>query len=1014
MQNHRKIANDIRIQQGLPPLPIGSKYTAPFNFYLGDEDSHLVNGSMPGRNGSTNHAENERLNFVDTTMDPDPGEDEEHPPTPIPYFQSLQSQNESDADQEYIFNQEPFVTDAYQAIDDSDGSDSDSQLRSDGLGIDADDLSSIDEAGEIGVFIEGSEGTQRLLSKQKFISWARENKKWVDLSIDFAAKQVLMTRILDNLQAPYKNWITVFRNIVKYSPLHVVEYLSCKQHMLFEDCVISTARPFYSFQPKCLHCEASSSIPRYSIFRYISILSRVKAWMKSEQTFGMLFHGPNRDETGNIVPSSCNELRDYYDGTFYRTFVEGNRSQHQSTFDIFLAVSTDGFDVFSNRRYDCWPVVAHVLNLDPIFRTAASNVVPLGFVGGPTQPKDLASFMKPMVREINSINSGGGTEVELYDKTKSRVRVHVLRMTADLQALPKFSGHLGPSAKQPCLCCDVPTVLLKSSNRYYLPSLIRELQSASTTRRVFRTKRQFEPRNVYPRSAEISRRTLRRLSSSSISERAKKALSLDTGLKGRTIIHELSTFKPFEFFPIDTMHLGMNITKDLLDIFRGTNRHLLRTPDYPDAEEVVISTAAWEMIDSEIEALSGTTPYASFGPPPRKSCHIGSWKASECRQFVLSFWLVLFDGHLPRKLMKGLRLFTQVLDLWSRPVLTTSDVDLLRECCVGFYMHFEKEYYKYEPDRIGLCKLTMHMLLHVHEQTKAHGPLVNCSQFWVEKYIGYVKSRLNARAKASESLSSNAIMLEGYKLFYGQHFQTSSASPLLEHPMRSPSKMISLQAAILMRFNLRSLLISYISSSEGLSRSDAHAAVYEDDLIQHSGFAMRCGEDVVVVGCKLFAGARRKKTRADYYISAEYKVESSTNETSFASQFDVYYGRVLAIFEYTFLLRGNQVKRQLFLADWASNMKVMETSQVYSDKSSDRCFSDATVSDICAITSLIGLLEHEYPRQGNYSHRQGRKTFFLDNARDANHLLEDGNPATDGTIKTLRGMHGEGAQRHRI
>ena len=110
---------------------------------------------------------------------------------------------------------------------------------------------------------------------------------------------------------------------------------------------------------------------------------------------------------------------------------------------------------------------------------------------------------------------------------------------------------------------------------------------------------------------------------------------------------------------------------------------------------------------------------------------------------------------------------------------------------------------------------------------------------------------------------------------------------------------------------------------------------------------------------------------------------------------------------YTFLIRGKQVERELFLADWVSRLRVTETNQVYSDCALDHCFTGATVSDISAITSLIGLVEHKYPTEGNHSPRHGTKTFFLDNSRYANHLLDEGVPALDGTMKTLRGIQGE-------
>ena len=282
-----------------------------------------------------------------------------------------------------------------------------------------------------------------------------------------------MTRVLHNIEAPYQNWITVFRNIVKYSPLRVIEYVCCRSHMLFSECVISGKSPLQSLRPTCEICIRESTQPSYVTFKYISIQSlrptceirlrestqpsyvtfkyisireRVISWIKSDRTFELLFHGPKRDSEGNITPRSNNEVRDYYEGLHYREYVEANGGQHQFKYDVFLVVSTDGFEVYNSRRYDCWPLIAHVLNLDPVFRTSAANVVPLGFVGGGTQPKDLESFLKPMVAEIQSINSEGGISVKRANLETIRVGVHILRMTSDLKALPKFSGHLGPSA----------------------------------------------------------------------------------------------------------------------------------------------------------------------------------------------------------------------------------------------------------------------------------------------------------------------------------------------------------------------------------------------------------------------------------------------------------------------------------------------------------------------------------------------------------------------------------------
>lgn len=99
--------------------------------------------------------------------------------------------------------------------------------------------------------------------------------------------------------------------------------------------------------------------------------------------------------------------------------------------------------------------------------------------------------------------------------------------------------------------------------------------------------------------------------------------------------------------------------------------------------------------------------------------------------------------------------------MWSRPKFAVSEVDRIGELAVKFFEHFEAEYYQYDKYRAGVCKLTVHTLFHLKETIERVGPPVNYSQFWVERFIEFNKSRLNARAKAGESMTQNALLLEG-------------------------------------------------------------------------------------------------------------------------------------------------------------------------------------------------------------------------------------------------------------
>lgn len=72
------------------------------------------------------------------------------------------------------------------------------------------------------------------------------------------------------------------------------------------------------------------------------------------------------------------------------------------------------------------------------------------------------------------------------------------------------------------------------------------------------------------------------------------------------------------------------------------------------------------MIDAEMGRIGGGTSQAGFGPAPRVTSLYSSWKATELKQFVFSYWLVVLDGHLPRRILHGLSIFNALVDLWPR------------------------------------------------------------------------------------------------------------------------------------------------------------------------------------------------------------------------------------------------------------------------------------------------------------------------------------------------------------
>ena len=228
--------------------------------------------------------------------------------------------------------------------------------------------------------------------------------------------------------------------------------------------------------------------------------------------------------------------------------------------DLFVAVSCDGFQTFENSSYDCWPIAGLNLNLPPEHRFLSRNVVPLGLVKGPRQPKRIDKILYPFIDEVNSINSSGGTKLSFYDGATLKVRAHVMYFTGDIQAVANISGTVGPTGKSPCRFCVFHGFCKGRSNYYYFPSKLRQVLDGR--RRIIRYSNMETPTFRDPRRVDI---TFMQLSDeANLSVREREALIVDRRITGRTTIFDLKTITPFISFPIDMMHETLNLVRDFM------------------------------------------------------------------------------------------------------------------------------------------------------------------------------------------------------------------------------------------------------------------------------------------------------------------------------------------------------------------------------------------------------------------------------------------------------------------
>ena len=668
------------------------------------------------------------------------------------------------------------------------------------------------------------------------------SKAWIILGVSGAVPGTIMREILRNIGAPYTAWATVKANLQKYSRLRTTKFSCCRKHMLLRSILQQSQDSESNLEP-CEECIRRRETPELDSFEYISLKTRLKQWLKSEHTCKMLYQ--NMHANAFHARRGGDVFEDFYDGALFKDIVEKRGGVEAAKWDIFLSVSCDGFQTFHNNSYDCWPVVAMVENLPPDVRFLLKNSVPLGIIKGPSEVIRLDTFFIPLVREVVEMNEEGGTSFEFWDGRVRNIQVHIVFMKGDAPAVAKMSGTTGLNGLCPCRFCKISGTRDNHANHYYYPSMEKVRDSGSGLRRILR---HLHPGALPMRRAQGVKEVWAKHEMAQ-SRKARASIATATGVKARTHVYDIPSIVPLASFPIDLMHMVMKIVKDFMNLWKGVHECSKQTERGEVVyEDFVLGDDGWNMIDEEISSIGLGSSQDVFGPRPRGTCDYRKWKASECKAFILWCAPVLLSGHLPARYLKGVCMLSKLMGLCHHTILTEDDVQQIESLSLSFYNHVENEYYRFEPSRIRLCKRQLHYILHLGDNIRMCGPLVNPSQFWMEHYVGFIKHGLHATTKAAEALTENMKLVESAKLMFNEHVfvqepefhsdnednednspegnEVTSQGLFPGFMIRSPTREYKLSSPQFRRMQLRELLEEYILRvRQSMSQEEAEACV---------------------------------------------------------------------------------------------------------------------------------------------------------------------------------------------
>jgi hypothetical protein len=96
-------------------------------------------------------------------------------------------------------------------------------------------------------------------------------------------------------------------------------------------------------------------------------------------------------------------IGDVFDGKCYLELLKMGYFQDER--DVALIGSIDGYQIFRQKTDDCWVLLFINANLSPEKRVVKENLLITSIIPGPKEPKDLNSFLNPIVNELKELSS---------------------------------------------------------------------------------------------------------------------------------------------------------------------------------------------------------------------------------------------------------------------------------------------------------------------------------------------------------------------------------------------------------------------------------------------------------------------------------------------------------------------------------------------------------------------------------------------------------------------------------
>lgn len=422
----------------------------------------------------------------------------------------------------------------------------------------------------------------------------------------------------------------------KLSDLPTVDYDCC-----IKGCCCYTGE--YAQDDGCIFCgeprRNASGKPRQK-FTYIKIGARLAAMLSDPDLSKSLRYHYNYDCSSLVV-------RDVFDSEHYRelcreeVIVDGQktgRAFFSNPQDFALGLSTDGFQLFKRGNYDAWPLILVNYNLPPEVRSLMDNILILGVIPGPHQPKDIDSYLHGFIEEMVELARDGYRTWDSVEGTGVTFHAYCILYFGDMPAIAKLMNMLGHNGRCPCRACLVKGIL--GPKNHYYPVLQPPERATAGADAEAHPRPPNDPRNLRMREHQEHLAFAERINTS-MNQTARERDSRLCGIRGTSCLARLPGTDFPRSFALGYMHVFLeNIIPTMVKHWTDT---------FKFGGEYVLPQDTWNEIGDIMKSATSTIP-SQFG---RGLPHIGTnrtWYTAEAwSQAWLYYFPIVLKGRFPNQ-----------------------------------------------------------------------------------------------------------------------------------------------------------------------------------------------------------------------------------------------------------------------------------------------------------------------------------------------------------------------------